>query len=108
MPMLTASGDAWKVPAMPIFSLPMYDWPEVRKATDAWADGVARHLRDHGFVDAPSQLLRRADYAEAWSSPDLLLSQACGYPLTHACAKTLVPVLTPHYTGVGCSGANYS
>ena len=27
-----------------IASLPMYDWPEVRGATDAWWNGIARHL----------------------------------------------------------------
>ena len=92
---------------MPIISLPMYDWPEVREATDAWADGMARHMRKHGFPGAPSALLRRDDYGEAWASPDLLLSQACGYPLTHAYASSLLPVLTPHYDAEGCSGPDY-
>ena len=27
-----------------IASLPMYDWPEVRDATDAWWHGLARHI----------------------------------------------------------------
>jgi ABC-type phosphate/phosphonate transport system substrate-binding protein len=92
---------------MPIISLPMYDWPEVRQATDAWADGVARHMREHGFREAPSALLRCEDYGEAWASPDLLLSQTCGYPLTHAYASSLLPVLTPHYGAEGCSGPDY-
>ena len=108
MHLLTALRDLWKVPAMPIISLPMYDWAEVRAATDAWADGIVRHLRQHGFPETPSELLRRDDYGEAWLSPDLLLSQACGYPLTHAYAPSLLPVLTPHYAVEGCSGPDYS
>jgi hypothetical protein len=40
-----------------IASLPMYDWPEVREATDAWWAGLARHLRDAGF-EAPDRLTR--------------------------------------------------
>jgi ABC-type phosphate/phosphonate transport system substrate-binding protein len=86
----------------------MYDWPEVREATDAWAAGMVRHMREQGFPEAPSELLRREDYGEAWRSPDLLLSQTCGYPLTHAYASSLLPVLTPHYDAEGCSGPDYS
>jgi ABC-type phosphate/phosphonate transport system substrate-binding protein len=108
MSRLTALTHAWNVPAMPIISLPMYDWPELRGATDAWGHGIARHLRQHGFADAPLELLRRDDYGLAWLSSDLLLSQTCGYPLTHAFAQSLLPVLTPHYAVEGCSGPGYS
>lgn len=93
---------------MPAFSLPMYDWPEVRDATDAWAHGIARHLRDHGFPEAPFTLLRRNDYREDWKAPDLLLSQSCGYPLSHEYSGALVPVVTPHYAVEGCSGPAFS
>src|SRR5215216_1953690 len=93
---------------MPAFSLPMYDWPEVRDATDAWAQGVARHLRVQGFVDAPSELLRQEDYSKAWQSSELILSQCCGYHLVHPFAGALTPVLTPHYAVEGCSGPAYS
>ena len=108
MSRLTVLIHVWNVPAMPIISLPMYDWPELREVTDAWGHGIARHLRQHGFTDVPAELLRRDDYCNAWLSPDLLLSQACGYPLTHAYAKALLPVLTPHYVAEGCSGPSYS
>lgn len=108
MPMLTALIDVWKVLAMPIISLPMYDWPEVREATDTWAHGIARHLRQHGFPEAPSELLRCENYGEVWLSPDLLLSQTCGYPLTHTYPRCLMPVVTPHYSVEGCAGPHYS
>src|SRR5688572_17833288 len=102
--MLTVSSDREKVRAMSAFSLPMYDWPEVRDATDAWAHGIARHLYAQGFAEAPLELVRQEDYTQAWQSPDLLLSQCCGYPLIHLYAGTLIPLLTPHYSVEGCSG----
>jgi ABC-type phosphate/phosphonate transport system substrate-binding protein len=93
---------------MPVFSLPMYDWPQVRAATDAWAHGIARHLRGHGFAEAPLELIRQDEYQQLWNAPDLLLSQSCGYPLTHEYEKALVPVITPHYSVEGCSGPAFS
>lgn len=105
---MTAPPDREKVPAMPSFSLPMYDWPEVRDATDAWAQGLARHLRAQGFAEAPSELLRQEDYSQAWQSSELILSQCCGYPLIKFYAGALTPVLTPHYAVEGCSGPAFS
>ena len=43
---------------MAVIALPMYDWPEVRGATDAWGAGLARHLRHAGFPDVPLGLER--------------------------------------------------
>jgi ABC-type phosphate/phosphonate transport system substrate-binding protein len=93
---------------MAVFCLPMYDWPEVREATNAWAQGMALHLRAQGFAKAPAELLRQEDYAQAWRSSELLLSQCCSYPLIRLYAGALVPVLTPHYSVEGCSGPAYS
>jgi hypothetical protein len=31
-----------------IAALPMYDWPEIREATDAWWAGLARAFRREG------------------------------------------------------------
>jgi ABC-type phosphate/phosphonate transport system substrate-binding protein len=93
---------------MPFFSLPMYDWPEIREATDAWARGLARHLRSRGFPDAPDAVSRLSDYRMLWRASDLLLSQSCGYPLTHEYSRRLMPVATPHYAAEGCRGPRYS
>lgn len=80
----------------------MYDWPELREATDAFWQGVARHLG----VSFP--LTRRADYTATWSDPTLLLGQTCGYPFTHAFRHRVRYVATPHYRADGCRGPNYS
>lgn len=91
-----------------IASLPMYDWPEMREATDAWWAGLARHLRSEGFREVPERLHRDGPYHGAWSRPDLLLSQTCGYPLTHAFEGRLEVLAIPVYGVDGCNGPNYS
>ncbi len=64
-------------------SLPMYDFPEVSAATDAWWSGVASALRRAGLDAVPEALTRDPD-VDVWNSQELLLSQTCGYTLTHA------------------------
>ena len=84
-----------------IASLPMYDWPEIRAATDAWWQGIARHIG----VDCP--LTRTLDYSSLWRRDDLLFSQTCGYPFSHDFAEHLQLIATPHYDADGCVGPNY-
>jgi ABC-type phosphate/phosphonate transport system substrate-binding protein len=84
-----------------IASFPMYDWPEVREATDAWWQGLSRHL------GVTVELDRSPDHFVAWRQGDLLFSQACGYPFTHEFKGLLKYVATPHYAVQGCEGANY-
>ncbi len=55
----------------------------------------------------PAALERGRDRDEQWRSPDLLLSQTCGYPLTHALAGRVDLVATPCYGVRGCEGADY-
>lgn len=65
----------------PATSLPLYDLPEVREATDLlWRETAAR-LQGRG-VPAPLTLAHGADASEpTWRDPNLLLSQACAYRL---------------------------
>jgi ABC-type phosphate/phosphonate transport system substrate-binding protein len=88
-------------------SLPMYDLPGVEKATDAWCAGLARALKREGVTDAPRQLTRGLSVAELWRSPELLLSQTCGYPLITAYADDLSLLLAPVYKTLGCDAAGY-
>jgi len=87
-------------------SFAMYDFPEVRAATDAWWRGLASALRRAGLEAVPEALTRDADI-DVWHSHDLLLSQTCGYPLTHALAGVVELVATPVYSANGCSDADY-
>jgi len=86
-------------------SLPMYDLPAVREATDAWWAGLARHFGAAGVEAVPEHLER--DPAPPWTAPDLLFSQTCGYPLTHALAGRVQLVCTPCYAAPGCEGPLY-
>ena len=89
---------------MPVMSLPMYDWPEVRQAADRWAAGLAVHLNEAGIAGIERGLVRNVDYEASWRRSDLVLSQTCGYPLTHAFAGRLRLLATPHYR---CDGPRY-
>lgn len=84
-----------------IASLPMYDWPEVRQATDKFW----RALRGHVGSDIP--LSRGENHTAPWRNPGLLFSQTCGYPFTHEFRGKLTYVATPHYAVDGCDGPHY-
>lgn len=58
-----------------IASLPMYDRPETAAANNRLWQGVRDRL-GHG----PDHLSREGDVWDHWQSPDLILSQTCGYP----------------------------
>lgn len=92
---------------MPLASLPMYDLPELRQATDAWWTGLAQAFRLEGVTEVPARLTRSAAHREDWTSPDLLFTQTCGYPLTHDLAGKVRLIATPRYRADGCEGASY-
>lgn len=85
----------------------MYDLPELAAATDAWWAGLAAAFRAEGLRDVPERLTRDGDAAALWTAPDLLFSQTCGYPLTHALAGQVTLVATPVYDCPGCAGGQY-
>lgn len=84
-----------------VASLPMYDLPELREATDRFWHAIAREAGLEG------ELLRVEDYHGVWRRPDLEFSQTCGYPLTHEFREKLKLIATPHYSGDGNEGPNY-
>ena len=63
-----------------IAQLPMYDWPEVRAATDALWAKIHTALQKRGIA-SPDTLDREEATETTWLSPRLLLSQTCGLPL---------------------------
>jgi ABC-type phosphate/phosphonate transport system substrate-binding protein len=87
---------------MNLASLPMYDLPELARATDAWWAGLARHLRREGVADVPDLLTRPRELKVHWLSPKLLMSQTCGYPLTHELRGQVQLVALPVYACEGC------
>ena len=81
-------------------SLPMYDWPEIRAATDALWNGLSRHSGFEGN-------LQRGKYDDLWRNPRMEFSQTCGYPFTHEFKGMMNYIATPHYQAEGCSKADY-
>lgn len=88
-------------------ALTMYDLPELQAATDAWWTMIARHLRRAGIAEVPDTLTRGRPVAANWRDPALLLTQTCGYPLTHGHAEDLSAIAVPDYRAEGCGGGLY-
>jgi len=90
-----------------IASLPMYDWPELATAHDAFWQELGDRLRKSG-IQAPVNLSRDGGDESYWLDPDLLLGQTCGYPFSTILKDKVHYVGTPVYDVEGCSGPNYS
>lgn len=87
-------------------SLPMYDWPEIREATDSLWAAVRRHLSERG-IGAPDALDRNSDPEQVWNEPALLLSQTCGYPYANMLADKVTLVGTPAHAVTGAAPGKY-
>lgn len=89
-------------------SLPMYDHPEIRAQTDAWWRTIAGCLRREGVDDVPDSLRRDINLEAIWRSPQLLITQTCGYPLRHEFAGILTAIAAPSFGAPGCKAGEYS
>lgn len=90
-----------------VASLGMYDFEGLHAANDSLWRAVARRLRDRGIEQLPDALDRARPLDEIWADPDLLLAQACGYPLVTRFQDRLRYVATPRYRAVGCDGVTH-
>lgn len=89
--------------AAPVATLPMYDWPEARPATDALWAGLRDGLRARGLA-APERLSRDALH---WTHPALALSQACAAPWRQGLAARATLVGAPDHGHEGCPPGHY-
>lgn len=87
-------------------SLPMYDWPEIREATDRLWVAVRRQLSERG-IDAPDVLDRNSDPEQLWNNPALLLSQTCGFPYANMLVDKVALVGTPAHAITGAAPGSY-
>lgn len=85
-----------------IASLPMYDRPETAAAHDRFWHAIRDQL-GHG----PAALTRGGDPWQHWQSPDLLLSQTCGYPYRARLHGHVTLVGTPDFGLEGCPPGHY-
>ena len=90
-----------------VASLPMYDVPEIRRATLAWWAGLARAFSAAGIAEVPQILTAPADPNAHWRDRRLLFSQTCGRNFTRELAGHVRLIATPLYAAPGCDGPNY-
>lgn len=91
----------------PVASLPMYDRPELRGATDRYWALIRDGLAARGIA-APKALLRdEAPLIAHWESADLILSQTCGFPYRARLHGRVQLVGTPDFGNEGCAPGYY-
>ena len=83
-------------------SLPMYHIH--RPAVAAMWEGLGAQLRMAGVADVPAAVSWPDNMEAHWLAPDLLLSQACGFPLVTLLDARVQLVGTFHYETPGCDG----
>lgn len=90
-----------------IAALAMYDRAEVQASNDRlWA--LIREGLRAGGLPAPDTLTRGPGaYWPAWESPDLILSQTCGYPYRARLHGKVTLLATPDYGVEGCAPGHY-
>lgn len=90
-----------------IASLGMYDVGPARDANDRLWGLVRDGLATRG-IDAPQTLTRgETAYWPAWQSPDLVLSQTCGFPYRARLHGQVTLVGTPDHGLRGCPPGHY-
>ncbi len=87
-------------------ALPMYTFDPAANAELWWA--IAAALQAEGIADVPDQLEEPEDYFAHWLAPDLVLSQACGYPLVSRLKRNVTVIGTFVYGAEGCDGQRYA
>jgi ABC-type phosphate/phosphonate transport system substrate-binding protein len=85
----------------------MYDFAEIRTATDLFWELIRSALENRGIKDLPHILTRHHDLPQFWSDPLLLLGQTCGYPLMKGLCGNARYVATPRYKTRFGSGAEH-
>ena len=88
-------------------ALPLYDWPELREATDGFWSILAQRLEAAG-LSAPVELTRDQDPAILWDSPGLLISQSCGLRHVDGAARGTRIICAPVYEVEGCGAGRMS
>lgn len=90
-----------------IASLGMYDPIEAQPANDRLWALIRDGLRGAGLA-APHTLTRGAEaYWTAWTAPDLVLSQTCGFPYRARLHDTVTLIGTPDFGVAGCAPGFY-
>ncbi len=99
---MTGTPYSWRL------ALPMYRVTSaLGLAWDALLQAVMAGLRQRGWSDAMQIETAPDELMDFWRSPDLLLSQTCGYPLVTALQHTVQVLAVPEFDLPGCTGVRY-
>ncbi|WP_339947033.1 PhnD/SsuA/transferrin family substrate-binding protein [uncultured Albimonas sp.] len=82
-------------------ALPLYDWPEIRDATDGLWAAMSQHLARAG-IEPPEALDRARPAAELWSDPSLLFAQVDAHAHVAGAAVATRLICAPVYEAEGC------
>jgi len=93
---------------MRVASLPMYNFPEIQKASQSLWKGIAKYLRAEGVENVPTELTFGQPIISLWSDPNLLFSQCCGYDVVRRFKDKLIPLAVPHFEVDACIDGEYS
>ena len=88
-------------------SLPMYDFPEVREATNAWWQGIAKHMRQQGIENVPAHLTTELPLDQLWTGDELFLSQCCGFDVMNSYKDHLSVLMISDWDAEGCETGQY-
>lgn len=90
---------------MRLASLAMYaSPPPLAEASAALWGFLSDALTRAGLDEVPPTLDDTVDYHDAWTRPDLLLAQTCGFPYVKHLRGKVRLVATPVYGHPGCDG----
>lgn len=78
--------------------------PPLAEATAVLWNFLSEALKRAGLDEVPVTLDDAVDYHQAWTRPDLLLAQTCGFPYVKHLRGKVRLVATPVYDHPGCDG----
>ena len=80
---------------------------DLGRAWERLLGAVVDGLRQRGWRDAMDIVAAPPDLIGFWRSPDLLLSQSCGYPLATVLGDAVRVIAAAEFDWPGCSGVQY-
>ncbi len=99
---MSVTTRAWRL------ALPMYNvTPELARSWEELLAAVVQGLRQRGWSDPIDIVPVPEDLVAFWRADDLLLSQACGYPLVTLLGDAVQVLAAPVFDLPGCDGIHY-